>query len=179
MLRGRGELIIERWRQRPSVTRRRPLIASTTLGGGGGGDGGGGGEGGGGGGGALAAAGENRVGGVINAGAPSNESNASSSVVVNGGKGGKGGKGGGKGGLESLQLLPLWEHKPGTEPRQYALDKGTVRLLLPEEADALKGLNSWGGESGDDSGDGAAWGVVRGGGGAAAVGRCTLTPHDP
>ena len=37
-----------------------------------------------------------------------------------------------------LRLLPLWEAKPGGEPRQYCLDRGTVRLLLPEEQDAIK-----------------------------------------
>ena len=37
-----------------------------------------------------------------------------------------------------LRLLPLWESKPGTEPRQYCLDHGTVRLLLPEEQDAIE-----------------------------------------
>lgn len=37
-----------------------------------------------------------------------------------------------------LRLLPLWESKPGTEPRQYCLDHGVVRLLLPEEQDAIE-----------------------------------------
>ena len=37
-----------------------------------------------------------------------------------------------------LRLLPLWEAKPGGEPRQYCLDRGIVRLLLPEEQDAIK-----------------------------------------
>ena len=35
------------------------------------------------------------------------------------------------------RLLPLWEHRPGAPPRQYALDGDAVRLLSPEEADAL------------------------------------------
>ena len=34
-------------------------------------------------------------------------------------------------------MLPLWEHRPGAPPRQYALDGDAVRLLSPEEADAL------------------------------------------
>lgn len=37
-----------------------------------------------------------------------------------------------------LRLLPLWEVKPGSEPRQYCLDRGIVRLLLPEEQDAIE-----------------------------------------
>jgi len=35
------------------------------------------------------------------------------------------------------RLLPLWEYRPGAPPRQYALDGDAVRLLSPEEADAL------------------------------------------
>ena len=35
------------------------------------------------------------------------------------------------------RVLPLWEHRPGAPPRQYALDGDAVRLLSPEEADAL------------------------------------------
>ena len=44
----------------------------------------------------------------------------------------------GAAGVERLRLLPLWEHRPGAEPQQYAVDNGAVRLLLPEEADYLK-----------------------------------------
>ena len=37
-----------------------------------------------------------------------------------------------------FKLLPLWESRPGADPQQYALDRGVVRLLLPEEADARR-----------------------------------------
>ena len=39
------------------------------------------------------------------------------------------------------RLLPLWEHRPGAPPRQYALDGDAVRLVSPEEADALAEAN--------------------------------------
>ena len=34
------------------------------------------------------------------------------------------------------RLLPLWEHRPGSVPQQYALDGNAVRLLTPEESEA-------------------------------------------
>jgi len=35
-------------------------------------------------------------------------------------------------------LLPLWEHRPGSVPVQYALDGKKLRLLSPEEFDAMR-----------------------------------------
>jgi hypothetical protein len=55
-----------------------------------------------------------------------------------------------------FKLLPLWESRPGADPQQYALDRGVVRLLLPEEADALRsaGPGERGGDrEGGDAGD--------------------------
>ena len=37
----------------------------------------------------------------------------------------------------ALEPLPLWEHRPGAPPRRFALDGDAVRLLSPEEAEAL------------------------------------------
>lgn len=34
-------------------------------------------------------------------------------------------------------VLPLWEHRPGSVPQQYVLDGNKLRLLSPEEADAI------------------------------------------
>ena len=48
----------------------------------------------------------------------------------------------GAAGVERLRLLPLWEHRPGSEPQQYAVDNGAVRLLLPEEADYLASIRA-------------------------------------
>ena len=48
----------------------------------------------------------------------------------------------GAAGVERLRLLPLWEHRPGAEPQQYAVDNGAVRLLLPEEADYLASIRA-------------------------------------
>ena len=49
---------------------------------------------------------------------------------------------------ESLHVLPLWEHRPGAEPRQYVVDRGTVRLLSPEEEDAITARARRGGGEG-------------------------------